>query len=118
MTLLNLIAERVHAASVSPVDITTNAIAPVVAVNNVGENVVTLISAIAGIAAVLYLLWAGIQYILSGGGIDNKESGSVNKAKLARAGIINAVIGIIITVAVLGIIRFAVVIGNYLSSRL
>lgn len=56
-----------------------------------GDFVVTIIDIIlwiAGIAAVIYLLWAGILYITSAGDEARAEKG--------RKGIVNAVIGIII----------------------
>ena len=62
---------------------------------------------IAGVLAVFYLVWAGIQYITAGG--------SPDKAKAARQGIINAIIGIVVIVAAFFIVRFAVSIGNTVS---
>lgn len=46
--------------------------------------------------AVLVLIWAGVQYITSGG--------SPEKAKKARATIINAILGIVILVTAYGIL--------------
>lgn len=65
---------------------------------------INIILLIAGVLAVLFLLWSGLKYITS--------AGDPEKAKSARAGIINAVIGIVIVVAAFYIVRFAVSIGN------
>ena len=62
-----------------------------------------LLEQIALALAVIYLIYAGVQYITSGG--------SPDKAKAARAGIINAIIGIVVIVASYAIIRFGVSIG-------
>jgi len=59
---------------------------------------------IAGIVAVIMLVWYGFQYITAGG--------DGERVKKARAGIINAVIGIIIIVAAFFIIRVAIGLGN------
>ena len=75
---------------------------------SVANKVISLILLITGVLAVLYLIWSGIQYITS--------SGNPEKTKLARAGIINAVIGIVIIVAAYFIIKFAVSIGNTVST--
>ncbi len=52
------------------------------------ETIINIILYVAGIVAVIYLLYAGIAYITS--------AGDEAKATKARQGIINAVIGIII----------------------
>jgi hypothetical protein len=67
---------------------------------SIANTAIGYISLIAGILAVAYLIWSGIQYIIS--------AGNPEKAKLARQGIINAIIGIIIIVAAYTIIRIAV----------
>ncbi len=71
------------------------------------KQLIDILLIIAGILAVVYLIWAGYQYITS--------AGSPDKAKAARAGIINAIIGIVIIVSAYFIIRFAVGIGNDVS---
>jgi len=75
---------------------------------NVASQAVNVILLIAGVLALLYLIWSGIQYITSAGNPD--------KAKGARAGIINAIIGIIVIVAAYFIIRVAVGIGGQVST--
>jgi hypothetical protein len=72
---------------------------PGTTINELVGNVINIIFLIAGILAVLYLLWSGIQYITAGGNQD--------KVKAARQGIINAVIGIVILMAAFFIIRLA-----------
>jgi hypothetical protein len=54
------------------------------------DRIITLLLWGAGVAAVIYLLWAGILYITAGG--DEAKAGK------ARTGIVNAVIGIVIIV--------------------
>ena len=67
------------------------------------SNLFNAITLAAGTLAIGYLIWAGIQYITAGG--------SPDKAKAARAGIVNAVIGIIIITSAYAIIRVGVTIG-------
>jgi hypothetical protein len=74
------------------------------ALNSVAGQVINIIFLIAGILAVVFLLWSGIQYITAGGNAD--------RVKAARQGIINAVIGIVILFAAFFIVRFAVGIGR------
>jgi fumarate reductase subunit D len=68
-------------------------------ISTLAQNVINIIFLIAGILAVIYLLWSGIQYITAGGNQD--------KVKAARQGIINAVIGIVVIMAAFFIIRIA-----------
>ena len=75
------------------------------AIATTAVNIVLLVS---GVLAVLFLIWSGVQYITS--------AGSAEKAKTARAGIINAVIGIVVIVAAFFIVRFAVSAGNTVSN--
>lgn len=63
-----------------------------------------IITIIAGITAVLYLIYSGILYITAGG--------SADKAKAARQGIINAIIGIFVITAAFAIIRLAISAGS------
>lgn len=67
--------------------------------NNTVGTIINILLFLAGAAAVIYLIWAGIKYLTSGG--DTK------KAEEARRAIINAVIGIIIVVSAYFIIRVA-----------
>ena len=67
-------------------------------------KVLDVVLLIAGVLAVFYLIWSGVQYITSGGNAD--------KVKVARAGIINAIIGIIIIMGAFFIIRLAVGAGT------
>lgn len=76
-------------------------------ISNLTDNLVGFLFLIGGILAVIYLLWSGLQYITAGG--------SPDKAKVARQGIINAVIGIVIMMATFAIIRFATGVGGFLS---
>lgn len=66
---------------------------------NIGSTVINVIFLLAGILAVIYLLWSGVQYITAGGNPD--------KVKAARQGIINAVIGVVVIMAAFFIVRIA-----------
>jgi len=72
------------------------------------NSALNIILLIAGVVAVFYLIWSGFQYITA--------AGSAEKAKAARAGIINAVIGIIIIVSAFFIVQIAVSGGNTINS--
>jgi hypothetical protein len=72
--------------------------------NTTFDGIINTITLIAGIAAIIFLIYYGILYITS--------QGNADKTKIARAGIINAVIGIIIITAAYAIIRLAVTLGN------
>ncbi len=74
------------------------------------NNVVGTILIIAGVLAVLYLVYSGVQYITS--------AGNPEKSKGARQGIINAVIGIIVISSAYLIIQFAVSGGTQLNGAL
>ena len=73
-------------------------------VESVTAQVILIALVLAGALAVVYIIWAGIQFITS--------AGSPDKAKTARAGIINAMFGIVIIMAAFFIVRFAVTIGK------
>ena len=63
----------------------------------IAQSVLSVVLLLSGVLAVLYLVYSGVQYITSAGNPD--------KIKTARAGIINAIIGIVIIVAAFFIIR-------------
>jgi TRAP-type C4-dicarboxylate transport system permease small subunit len=71
---------------------------------NTGLNV---LFAFAAIAATLYIIWAGIQYITS--------NGDTKKTDGARTAIINGVIGLVIVVSAFFIVRFALSAGSWLT---
>lgn len=64
----------------------------------VAARVVNIILLIAGILAVIYLVWAGIVYITAGG--------DTAKADKGRVGIVNALIGLVVIAAAFLLIRF------------
>lgn len=68
-------------------------------ISDLAIRVINITFLIAGILAVLYLLWSGVQYITAGGNADRVGN--------ARKGIINAVIGIVVIMAAYFIIRLA-----------
>ena len=63
-------------------------------------NVVNVVLWIAGILAVVYLIWGGITYVTAGG--------DAEKASKGRVAITNAIIGIIIIVIALAIYNAAI----------
>jgi hypothetical protein len=73
-------------------------------IQTLGGRAVNLLLILAGIAAVGYLIYSGILYITSAGDAD--------KAKKARGGIINAVIGVIVIAAAYYLVKFALNIGT------
>jgi hypothetical protein len=77
--------------------------------SSVGGRVLDIVFLIAGVLAVIYLVYNGIQYITSAGNAD--------KVKAARSGIINAVIGIIIIAAAYYIINFAIGLAGTANSE-
>lgn len=76
-------------------------------ITNLTSSAIGILFLLGGSLAVIYLLWSGVKYITAGGNAD--------QTKQARAGIVNAVIGIIIMMAAFAIIRFSVGIGTWLS---
>jgi len=71
-------------------------------------QVTNLIGVVAGSIAVIYIIWAGVQYIMSGG--------DPAKTKAARGRIISAMIGIVIIIAVYAFIRLGVGIGRLVDT--
>ena len=108
----SFLVQTAHAATtpkIGPLGNTTSGPEPIQVVNNIYDQAFLILTALAGVLAVLYVLWAGIQYITSGG--------SPEKAKAARTSVINAVIGVIIVVAAYAIIRVGILIGNDISNK-
>lgn len=79
-------------------------------INGVGGTVLKYLTLVAGLLAVIYLIWSGIQYITS--------QGDAAKATKARSGIINAIIGVIIIFAAYYIIFVALGIGNTVTNTI
>ncbi|MCC2631841.1 MAG: hypothetical protein K0S20_540 [Patescibacteria group bacterium] len=67
-----------------------------------------ILTVVAGAIAVLYLVWAGMQYISAGG--------SPEKAKTARGAIISGIIGVVIIIAAYTLVRIGTSIGNQLNN--
>lgn len=65
---------------------------------NTAVTVINLILLIAGILAVIYLIWSGVLYITAGG--------DTGKADKGRTGIVNAIIGLVIISAAYLLVRF------------
>lgn len=65
---------------------------------NTAVTVINLILLIAGILAVIYLIYSGILYITAGG--------DTGKADKGRTGIVNAIIGLVIISAAYLLVRF------------
>lgn len=73
-------------------------------ITTITSNILQVGLVLAGALAVIYLLYMGIQYITS--------AGNPERAKVARAGVINAIIGIIIIISAFFLIRLGVSFGN------
>jgi hypothetical protein len=69
-------------------------------VDNVVNAIVTILSYVAGVAAIIMIIYSGLRYITSGG-----DTGKVSSAKNA---LIYALIGIIVVVLAQLIVRFVV----------
>lgn len=82
---------------------------PVSAINSIYTSIFSILTLVAGALAVLYIIWAGIQYISS--------AGNAEKAKSARTAIINGVIGVIIVISAYAIIKIGVLVGNEIASN-
>ena len=78
------------------------------AVIALGNILISNIVLIAGFLAVLFLIFAGIKYITS--------AGNPERAKEARAGVINVVIGVIVIVATFYIVKFAISLGTTITN--
>jgi hypothetical protein len=78
-------------------------------ISNILNFGISILLVLAGGIAVLFLVWNGFLYITAGG--------DAAKAKTARAGIINAIIGIVVILAAYLIIRFATSIYGSLNSQ-
>lgn len=76
-------------------------------ISSLASRTIDILLVLAAVSAVLYLMYSGFQYITS--------AGSPERAKTARSGIINAIIGIIVILSAFFIVRFASTIGNEVS---
>ncbi len=101
-------ASIAHAANVTPLGTIKPGQDPTKIVGPLLGQVIYVLTWVAGFLAVFYLIRSGILYITSAGDPD--------KAKAARSGILNAVIGIIVIVAAYLIINKAIGIGTLISS--
>lgn len=73
---------------------------PIVGPNGVLEKVTIVMASIAGVAAVIIIIVAGLMYVTS--------NGDTQKAEGARRAIIGALVGIVIILAAASIITFVV----------
>ena len=73
-------------------------------------QIYTLLVYIVGATAVIFTIWAGINYITSIG--DTKKSDEAKKT------LINVFTGVVITTSTYAIIRLAVAVGNYIIKGL
>lgn len=62
------------------------------------QNVVQILLAIGSLIAVGFVIWGGIQYILS--------TGDPGKIKKAKDTIVNAIAGLVITILAFGVVSF------------
>lgn len=75
-------------------------------ISSLTERAIEILLVVAAVLAVLYLMYSGIQYIIS--------AGNPEQAKTARNGVVNAIIGIVIIMASFFIVRFASTLGTSL----
>lgn len=81
--------------------------ADTITISGVAGTILDLLLLVAGILAVLYLIYSGIIYITAGGNPDN--------AKKGQQGVINAIIGIVIITLAYFIVRLAFSLGTGIS---
>ena len=72
------------------------------------DHLFAILTLLAGILAVIYLIFQGIRLVTS--------AGDATRVKSARAGIINALIGVVIITITFLIIRVAGTVGSTLSN--
>lgn len=103
MVVLAALAVPATVSAYSGVKITPGTVSTISSPGNILQNIagsaINILLFLAGAAAVIYLIWAGIKYMSSGG--DAKKAGE------ARTAILNAVIGIIVVVTTWTIISVA-----------
>ena len=109
--LKDWLVPRAHAINLNiftaPVDPGANQAS--VKVSSIAATIVTFVLLIAGILAVVYLIYSGILYITAAGNPDS--------AKKGQQGVINAIIGIVIIVLAFFIARAAMSIGTGLAGQ-
>jgi len=104
-----LVAPAFAAPSLAPTDSSLNpAFSLTTFFQNGVQTAINLVFFLAGVAAIIYLIWAGIKYITSGG--------DVKKAGEARQAIINAVIGIAVVIGAYTLINIAFGINQTVTS--
>jgi succinate dehydrogenase/fumarate reductase cytochrome b subunit len=110
-TFLVLSVSSVHAAAPPPEIVPTGSVTGSFSIVNFLKNgvgtAINLIFFLAGAAAIIYLIWAGIKYITAGG--DTKKAGE------ARTAIINAVIGIAVIIGAFTLINVAFGVNNVVN---
>lgn len=94
-SLMNWLVPRAHAVSFdSPLDFLTPAGGSTgtgtTVLTDIGSTIIEWILVIAGVLAIIYLIYSGILYITAAGNPD--------AAKKGQQGVINAIIGIVIIV--------------------
>lgn len=83
---------------------------PKTTVANIANTIISYALFLAGIVAVIFLIYYGFQYVTAGGDAD--------KVKKARAGIVNAIIGIIVILISVAIVNLAGSIGGGLGNSI
>jgi hypothetical protein len=78
------------------------------AITSTYDSIVSVLLVVASALAVLYVVWGGVRYIMS--------AGAAEKTKIARATILNALIGLGIVLLAYVIISFATVLGGSITN--
>lgn len=76
-------------------------------VDHLGDGAINMLGKVAFYLAVIFLIWYGIQYVSS--------AGSPEKAKTAKAGVVNSILGIAIIAAAYSIITLGYAIANSIA---
>lgn len=99
MHLMNLFVGQAHAANFNISSFQfLNPTTGTITASSLITFVVNVILIVAALAAFIYLIIAGFQYITAGG--------DAEKATKARTGIINAIIGIIVILLAYGVLTY------------
>jgi len=99
MTMAGTAKAAFDAADITPIPILSDVTLP-----DLVTSIINIVLVVAGILAVVYLIWGGISYVTAGG--------DAEKASKGRVAITNAIIGILIIIAALAIYNYVITLGQ------